>query len=201
MLNLEDNAKLRQISMDGVSRNWKFLDLLNRSRADQQLPKLLNIGSCSLHIWHSAFITGSEKAGWEMKCCECIFSFPSWHYSSKGWYLSRTGCSVFPLYFCATERIEDSDAAKRLISIWQNIVWLCAFMRKWQGKQPSWKSFLKVQKAVNDKLIVAKLQFFSFIGDHFKPFLTVPNWCSTDSRFVRWFKKTFMSKSKSHQEK
>ena len=111
--------------------------------------------------------------------------------------LSRTGCSLFPLYFCATQRIEDSDAAKRLISIWQNIVWLCAFMRKWQSKQPSWKSFLKVQKAVNDKLIVAKLQFFSFIGDH----LTVPNWCSTDSRFVRWFKKTYMSKSKSHQEK
>ena len=40
-------------------------------------------------------------------------------------------------------------------------------------KQPSSKSFLKVQKAVNDKLIVAKLQFFSFIADHFKLSLTV----------------------------
>ena len=39
-------------------------------------------------------------------------------------------------------------------------------------KQPS-KSFSQVQKAVSDKLIVAKLEFFSFIADHFKPFLTV----------------------------
>ena len=32
---------------------------------------------------------------------------------------------------------------------------------------------MKVQKADNDKLIVPKLQFFSFIADHFKLFLTV----------------------------
>ena len=40
-------------------------------------------------------------------------------------------------------------------------------------KTVMFKSFLKVQKAINDKLIVAKLQSFSFIADDFKSFLTV----------------------------
>ena len=53
--------------MDSPSTNWKILDIMNRSRADQQLPKLLNIGSCSLHVLHGAFKTGYVKAGWKMK--------------------------------------------------------------------------------------------------------------------------------------
>ena len=64
--------------MDGPSTNWKFLDLLNRSRADQQLPKLLNVGRSSLHNLHGAFKAGSEKASWEMKSVfESITPFPS----------------------------------------------------------------------------------------------------------------------------
>ena len=58
-----NNAKLRQVSMKGPSTNWKFTYLTNRSRADEQLPKLLSIRSCSLHILHGPFKTGSEKAG------------------------------------------------------------------------------------------------------------------------------------------
>ena len=42
-----------------------------------------------------------------------------------------------------------------------------------KSKQTLLKSFLKVQKAVNHKLIVAKLQFFSSMANHFEPFLTV----------------------------
>ena len=42
-----------------------------------------------------------------------------------------------------------------------------------KSKQPSWEVYLKVQKAVNDKLTVGKLQFFLFIADHFKPLLTI----------------------------
>ena len=62
-----NNAKLRQVSMNGPSTNWKFTHLMNRSRADQQLPKLLSIRSCCLHNLHGPFKTGSEKAGSEMK--------------------------------------------------------------------------------------------------------------------------------------
>ena len=43
---------------------------------------------------------------------------------------------------------------------------MCFYDKITTSKQPSLKSFLKVQQAVNDKLIVAKLQFFSFIADH-----------------------------------
>ena len=87
-----------------ISRNWKLLDLLHRSRADQQLPKLLNIGSCSLHILHSTFKTGSEKAGWEMKCFEYIFSSPSWHHSSKGWFYEPDWLFGFSFIFLCNRK-------------------------------------------------------------------------------------------------
>ena len=41
-----------------------------------------------------------------------------------------------------------------------------------KSKQPSCKSFLSVQFAVNDKYVVVKLQFFSFVASLFKTFLT-----------------------------
>ena len=41
-----------------------------------------------------------------------------------------------------------------------------------KSKQPSCRSFLSVQSAVNDKFVVAKLQFFSFVANLYKPFLT-----------------------------
>ena len=108
-----DNAKSRQVAMDGPSTNWKFLDLLNRSRAAQQLPKLLNIESSSLHILHGAFKTGSEKASWEMKSVlKASFHFLHDTPARRDIFISVTDCSVFSLYFCATRWIEDSDVAK-----------------------------------------------------------------------------------------
>ena len=145
--------------MDGPSTNWKFLDLLSKLRVDHQFPKLVNIGSCSLHISHGAFKTGSEKSGWEIKpVLKGSFQFLHDTPARREDFISVTGCSVFPLFFCATRWIEDSDVAKRLISIWENIVKIIRFYEKMlKSKQPSSKSFLNVQQAVNDKLIVAKL--------------------------------------------
>ena len=49
---------------------------------------------------------------------------------------------------------------------------MCFYEKIKKSKRPSLKSFFESPKAVKDKLIAAKFQFFSFIADHFKPFLT-----------------------------
>ena len=69
--------------------------------------------------------------------------------------------------------MEVTVVADRLIEIWESI---SKIERYWErlrkSKQPSSKSFFKVQEAVNDKLILAKFHFFCFFGSIFKPFLT-----------------------------
>ena len=44
-----------QLYMDGPSTNWKVLELLNNQHAELEIPQLLDIGSCSLHVIHGAF--------------------------------------------------------------------------------------------------------------------------------------------------
>ena len=80
------------MSMDGPSTNWKFYDHLVAHRSEHQLPKLVNIGSCSLHIIHGVFKTGAEGA----------FHFLHDTPARRDNYLSITGSSKFPLFFCAT---------------------------------------------------------------------------------------------------
>ena len=62
------NRKLLQLSMDGPRVNWKVLSLLceDRDKQDADLPKLLNIGSCGLHIVHGAFCTGCQATEWKI---------------------------------------------------------------------------------------------------------------------------------------
>ena len=88
-------------------------------------------------------------------------------------YLSITGSSKFPLFFCATRWIEDKIVADRLLDIWENIVKLVRYYEKLpKSKQPFSKSFVNVQKACNDIFYIGKFQFFSFIAGYFQPFLT-----------------------------
>ena len=61
-----NNRKVLQISMDGPSVNWKLYSLLcdDRAKEDPDFPKVLNVGSCSLHIVHGAFWTGCQATDW-----------------------------------------------------------------------------------------------------------------------------------------
>ena len=53
--------------MDGLSVNIKFYTELVEMRDKVQLPSLIDIGICSLHVIHGAFKTGIESTNWEMK--------------------------------------------------------------------------------------------------------------------------------------
>lgn len=52
-----------QASMGGPSTNWKFYEELVKlcDEQDPDIPLLLNLSSCSLHVVHGAFKTGAQK--------------------------------------------------------------------------------------------------------------------------------------------
>ena len=53
-----DIKNLVQISMDGPSVNWRFLEITIEERKKAPLyPEFLNIGSCGLHVLHGAYET------------------------------------------------------------------------------------------------------------------------------------------------
>lgn len=62
-----DPTKFIQISMDGPAVNHKFYDSLKKQREENELPKMIDIGGCNLHIVHDSFKTGIESTDWEVK--------------------------------------------------------------------------------------------------------------------------------------
>ena len=119
-----NNRKLLQISMDGLRVNLKLLSLLcvDREKEDADLPKLLNVGSCGLHVVHTAFCTGMP--GYRLKNRrtphDILVSVP-WFTSKKRWLHNSEGSTVFPLKFCATQWVEDDRVAERALEIWPNV--------------------------------------------------------------------------------
>ncbi|GBM14382.1 hypothetical protein AVEN_246554-1 [Araneus ventricosus] len=57
-------SKTIQISMDGPNVNWKFYSMLQDYYFKEFGKKLLNIGSCGLHIMHNAFKAGCIASTW-----------------------------------------------------------------------------------------------------------------------------------------
>ena len=57
-------SKLLQISIDGPSVNWKFLDYLTKNHNETHNKKLTVSGG--LHVICKAFQTGSEKSRWNL---------------------------------------------------------------------------------------------------------------------------------------
>ena len=68
--------------------------------------------------------------------------------------------------------VENKKACDRLIELWPNIEAMIKFWNKLpKSKQPSSKSYMAVKDRVNDKVITAKLSFFSFVASLVEPFL------------------------------
>ena len=69
--------------------------------------------------------------------------------------------------------VEDKKVSNRIIEIWPSIVKIVNHWSKLApSKQPKCKSYEVLKGAVKDPLVVAKLNFFSFLAGHFLPYLT-----------------------------
>ena len=47
-----------------VSCDWSVLTMLDDDRCEKDYPKIIDIGSCSLHVLHGAFKSGVEATDW-----------------------------------------------------------------------------------------------------------------------------------------
>ena len=93
--------KLAQLSMDGPNVNWKVFRLMQKDVEKQAGKKLLNIGSCGLHVIHNSFRDGCSAAEWDV---ETFLSSVRWLFKDsparREDYTSVTGSTSFPLDFC-----------------------------------------------------------------------------------------------------
>ena len=135
--------------MDGPSTNWKLYDELSKDRAnsDPDLPELINVGSCGLHIIHGAFKRGAVATGWHIdNLLRSLWYLFSDAPAKKEDFMKISESKKFPLQFCATRWLEDIAVAERAILIWPDvqkfITQICAGSK---SKIPKSHSFTTLQ--------------------------------------------------------
>ena len=96
-----NSINLTQLSMDGPSVNWLLFDLLKKQHEEQELPKLLNIGSCNLHVIHSSFKSGFQSVEWNIgKLMKASYNLFHNSPARRADYVTVTECENFPSCFC-----------------------------------------------------------------------------------------------------
>lgn len=107
-----------KLSMDGPAVNWKVYDMLTENTEQETGSKLLNVGSCGLHVMHNAFKAGSAETKWEV---EQIFSSLFWLFKDsparREDHSKVTGSSVFPKQYCQHRWLENLPVTERAIEI------------------------------------------------------------------------------------
>ena len=150
-----NRINLTHLSMDGPSVNWLLLDLLKKQREQQELPKLLNIGSYNLHVIHGAFKIGFQSVEWNigklMKASSNLFDDSP---ARRADYVTVTDCENFPICFCATRWVEDqkvTENIKKMVKYWEALP---------KSKRPEFKTYNAVVERTKDELTLATLEFF-----------------------------------------
>lgn len=171
-LSEENLKKVFQLSMDGPNVNLKLKRLfVSDLRSDEESPQLLELGFCGLHTVHNAFKTGILKTGWEIieffRAAHNLFKFAP---ARRGDFTRITGSKTFPLQMCSVRWVENGKVAKRINYIFPNLE---KYVNELKGTkiEPTCKSFSLVVKALQDKLIRAKIAFFEFMCDEVEGFL------------------------------
>ena len=166
--------KILQISMDGPSVNHKFYQEIVKRREELEIHnKMIDIGSCGLHIIHGAFKTGIKSTNWNAEktlrgSYQLLHDTPA----RRADYISVTMSTEFPSSFCGTRWVEDREPADKLVKLWPNMVKLVGFWEKGPKKlRPKSKTYEHVKTAVEDLVTPAQLAFFGYFATHFEPFL------------------------------
>ena len=172
MKKLEGIDQLRHliaVSMDGPSVNWKFLTELETKRCHQNLPDLLQVGSCALHVVHRSFECGHSSSAFAvdviLKAAYNLFKDSP---ARRSDFITLADSEDFPQRFCAVRWCENSSLVKRFLSSFENLQKYC----KEVEPKPKVTSFEKIDNALKDPLTKPKLCLFKFIADLVEPFLT-----------------------------
>ena len=171
-LNLDAN-KIIQVGMDGPNVNLKMLSDLKEflTAENPDSPKIIEIGTCSLHVVNGSFKTGHAKTGWEidkyLRASYYLFKdFPT----RRGAFMCITQSYDFPLKYCSIRWIENSRVMERAKSILSKIK---AYVQAVYKKPPKSKNFDVVKEFIKDDMLEAKLAFMISVSLELESFLTI----------------------------
>jgi hypothetical protein len=164
--------KILQISMDGPNVNWKVHNSLQR---DIELStggvKMLEIGSCGLHVLHNAFQRGHAASHWEIEnFLSSLYRLFHDSPARRDDFTNLAGGVSFPLKFCKCRWLENAAPAERAVELLPHAVAYCSEVKK-QKKEPSCQSYKVILSMLGDPLIKAKLQFYAAVARQMEPFL------------------------------
>ena len=63
----KQKQKLIQVSSDGPNVNLSFLRMLQEKRNEEELPAMIDLGTCGLLTVHNGFKHGENASGWQTK--------------------------------------------------------------------------------------------------------------------------------------
>ena len=113
-----NSYRLIQISIGGSRVNLKFMILVDSSRDENQLPWLVNIGSCYLDNVHHAFKTVADKSG---KALKNYFTFVGFHESPDTREdVNHCWHHIFSISMLCTRCLENKKA-DQVLCCWENM--------------------------------------------------------------------------------
>ena len=154
--------------MDGPIVNWDVLKLHSGYREQNEFSKLVNIGSCGLHVLHGALRTGLMETEWEIsKVLHAMWKIFDGSPARRGNYIRESGCDIFPLHFCKTRWVEDEPVAARGIFVQVVKHWLSLS----KSKRPCNNKLFNTLVKYHANQLISKLHFVKYIASIVKPFL------------------------------
>ena len=118
-----DLLKMLQVSSDGPNVNLKFLELYGEKREMDEVPRLVDIGTCGLHTVHGSLKNRIKSSGWEIgKILKAVFKLLDESPARRDIFRNVTESEVFPLPYCGHRWCENECCLNCAGAIWQCFV-------------------------------------------------------------------------------
>ena len=199
---------LLQISSDGPNVNLKFLKEYTKLRDFNQLPPLLDIGTCGLHTVHGSMKAGEKATKWEVgKTLKAMAGLLLEYPSRRSKYEKLTETSTFPLPYCGHRWCENETCLERASSIWHDFIKYVKYLNSQpKSKQPGkgeGKQWLLLRQKIDDPLMPARMKLLEYVSSLLNEFLRgfqtdqpmVPFLCETLGSILRTILSMYINSS------
>ena len=160
--------KVVQLRMDRPVVNLKLFSLVQEDLSDKD-KKLLDVGSCSLHVIHNAF---KVFLSIQYRNSSDPATTPSRTLARRAEFIKVTGTLTFPMKFVGIHWLENGVVAARAIAILSSLEKFVNAVKPKEIKTTTFKSLSTlIQSFENLPLLRARLEFFSLIATELVSFL------------------------------
>ena len=168
-----ESRNLLHISSDGPNVNLLFLELFSEERESDELPPLVQTGTCGLHTVHGSMKAGIKKSDLNIgKILKAVWKLLDETPARRELFEKVTETALYPLPYCGHRWCENEDCARRAELIWPAIINFIKYLQKEpKSKQPQGKSFQILREAIKDPYIPAKLKLVEHIAGKLNKFL------------------------------